>query len=413
MIYILNSIADTWWSFYSIMQIQNSLFLLIVICIFYLVRKQSFPHINFISLIVILKFAIPPFLKASATFLPLYIISSNTILNPIEQPIIENHLMSITSIIFSIWILMVTFFVVIIIKKFFSLRPIVKHSQFLKNIYFNGKKVPVLLSDNISVPLITGFVQYKIILPKWFLDSNKAQQELILWHELAHINFKDHWLKLFEISFIIIYLPNPLVLFLFKKIAYFRELRCDEWAIKKLNYTHKTVADDLVYFAEKIKDATSFISLNIGFWQSRSSLFHRIKFHLFRKESAMLNKRLIQNIIIMTLISLFIVFSCNLTQVENSEIFEFSEVDKRPEIIQTVQPDYPVQAQENGIEGRVTVKIIIDTKGNVEKAEVIKSIPGLDEAALEAAKKVTFSPAEKDGNPVKVSMTIPFSFNLK
>ncbi len=412
MISIINSLAEYWWYYYSLMQIQNTLFALTIIGGFFLLRKQIQPFINFISMVVILKFAIPPFIKATVESLPSNFIKANTILIPTGNPLIENPSFSIISVLFSIWLFLVILFISIVIRKSFSLKIIAEHSQLLKHIHLKQKKIPVLISTDISEPLVLGFVRYKIILPKWVLDTNDTQQKLILQHELAHIYFKDNRLKLLEILFTLIYLPNPIVLFLFKKIAYFRELRSDEWAIQKLGYSRKSLADELVYFAEKIKEATPFISPAIGFWQNRSSFFRRIQFHLVRKESSMFYYRFIQYFTLISLISFFTVFSSDITQSENTKIFKFSEVDKKPKILKMIRPDYPELAKKNRIEGRVTVKITIDEKGVVEKAEILKSIPELDEVVLESAKKYTFEPAENDGKPVKISMILPISFAL-
>ena len=65
------------------------------------------------------------------------------------------------------------------------------------------------------------------------------------------------------------------------------------------------------------------------------------------------------------------------------------------------------------IEGTVVVKVLIGKKGLVEKAEIFKSIPILDEAALKAAKKCIFKPAKQRDKLVKVWMSIPFKFKLQ
>ena len=53
------------------------------------------------------------------------------------------------------------------------------------------------------------------------------------------------------------------------------------------------------------------------------------------------------------------------------------------------------------------------TKGDVEKVEVVKSHPMLDDAAIAAAKQFKFKPGKQRDRYVKVWMTIPFTFRLK
>lgn len=75
---------------------------------------------------------------------------------------------------------------------------------------------------------------------------------------------------------------------------------------------------------------------------------------------------------------------------------------------------YPEKAREEKIEGKVFVLALIDERGNVEKISIEKSANKLlDEAAMEAIKKVKFTPGELNGKKVKAEVTIPVAFKLK
>jgi periplasmic protein TonB len=63
--------------------------------------------------------------------------------------------------------------------------------------------------------------------------------------------------------------------------------------------------------------------------------------------------------------------------------------------------EYPQAAREAGVEGRISVELIIDEQGAVVEAKIIKGLGfGLDELALARAKSCTFSPATQSGAPV-------------
>lgn len=96
----------------------------------------------------------------------------------------------------------------------------------------------------------------------------------------------------------------------------------------------------------------------------------------------------------------------------DDQVYEFIAVDEKPAIITDAQPDYPQSAIDAGIEGTVVVKVIVDKNGNVASAEIFRSIPRLDNAALQAARRKVFSPGIVDGSPVSVEMNIPIDFNL-
>jgi protein TonB len=95
------------------------------------------------------------------------------------------------------------------------------------------------------------------------------------------------------------------------------------------------------------------------------------------------------------------------------EIFEFFAVSEKPEIMHKETPKFPDLAKRAGIEGTVVVTVTIGKDGKVENANVFRSIPMLDEAAVEAARKCTFKPAKQRDKFVKVKMNIPFQFKLK
>jgi protein TonB len=92
---------------------------------------------------------------------------------------------------------------------------------------------------------------------------------------------------------------------------------------------------------------------------------------------------------------------------------EKAEVDTMPIKKTTVDVVYPEKARKDGTEGTVWVKALVDEQGMVAKTEVIKSdAPVLEQAALDAARGWTFTPAKKDNKPVSVWVTIPFKFKL-
>jgi len=60
----------------------------------------------------------------------------------------------------------------------------------------------------------------------------------------------------------------------------------------------------------------------------------------------------------------------------------------------------------------VVVRVLIDKKGDIEKAEIFKSVPMLDEAALAAVWQLKFTPGKQRDRFVKVWMAVPFNFTF-
>jgi len=70
-----------------------------------------------------------------------------------------------------------------------------------------------------------------------------------------------------------------------------------------------------------------------------------------------------------------------------------------------IEPDYPMQARQRGIEGWVVVEFSISTAGTVKDPVVVASEPGsvFDRAAIQAVRKWKYNPKIQDGKPIERS----------
>lgn len=93
---------------------------------------------------------------------------------------------------------------------------------------------------------------------------------------------------------------------------------------------------------------------------------------------------------------------------------EFVPVEMMPELIVKNKPDYPRMAKQAGLEGVVTVRVLVLEDGSVKDAIVQKSsgVASLDEAAVAAAFGCKFKPAIQNKRPVKVWVSFPYEFTL-
>ncbi len=86
--------------------------------------------------------------------------------------------------------------------------------------------------------------------------------------------------------------------------------------------------------------------------------------------------------------------------------------DIQPEVIRRALPDYPEMGRQAGLEGKVTVRVLVGKMGEVKKVELENGSPLFEEAAIEAARQWTFRPALANGRPVAVWVRIPFVFRM-
>jgi protein TonB len=86
---------------------------------------------------------------------------------------------------------------------------------------------------------------------------------------------------------------------------------------------------------------------------------------------------------------------------------------REPRKVVDVAPVYPELAMKAGVQGIVIIEATIDARGRVVDATVLKGVPMLDEAALEAVRKWVYTPTLLDGVPTPVIMTVTVRFRLR
>ncbi len=86
---------------------------------------------------------------------------------------------------------------------------------------------------------------------------------------------------------------------------------------------------------------------------------------------------------------------------------------KPPRLIKEVAAVYPEIARPAGVSGVVILGVKTDETGQVADVIVLRSIPLLDQAAIDAVRKWVYEPFEKDGKAVPVVFTVTVRFQLK
>ena len=76
---------------------------------------------------------------------------------------------------------------------------------------------------------------------------------------------------------------------------------------------------------------------------------------------------------------------------------------------------YPEEARDKEISGRVFVKFVVEKDGSISEVKVAQGIGGgCDEEAVRVVKAMPkWKPGKQDGQPVRVSFTMPFTFKLQ
>ena len=89
------------------------------------------------------------------------------------------------------------------------------------------------------------------------------------------------------------------------------------------------------------------------------------------------------------------------------------EVTEKARIIFKPEAQYTQAARQAQLTGTVILRAVLASDGAVKYILVLHPLPyGLTEAAINAARKIKFTPAAKDGRPVSQLIQIEYSFNL-
>ena len=96
-----------------------------------------------------------------------------------------------------------------------------------------------------------------------------------------------------------------------------------------------------------------------------------------------------------------------------NKIYGIKDVSRRAQVLSRPEPLYTEEARKNQITGTVTLRLVLNANGTVTNITAISRLPdGLTERAIEAARQIRFTPAEKDGRRVSQYATIQYNFNI-
>jgi protein TonB len=97
---------------------------------------------------------------------------------------------------------------------------------------------------------------------------------------------------------------------------------------------------------------------------------------------------------------------------EMPKLGDFVYVDELPALVTDALPAYPPMARDAQVEGEVALRVLVGKDGRIAEVHIDQSIPMLDQAAIEAARKWVFKPALCNNRPVVVWVARTVRFSL-
>lgn len=289
------------------------------------------------------------------------------------------------------------------------------------------RRVRVAVSAVEVVPVTFGWRRPLILIPASLADEAQPLA-MVLTHELVHIRRGDYLAQWTEQVIAALFPYHPLVARLRDGIHRYREMACDAEVLGHAAFDRRHYAELLFRF---VLPSTQIQPLALGMAVRQPQLKERLvamKSYDPTTTNLRHSKRLALTLsgLLMGLCVLFVACS-DVVQVDDPKQQTASEAaatnalttaDEMPEIVGGLaaiagEIRYPEIARRAGIEGRVVLRFVVDEEGKVVNPEVVKGLGGgCDAEALRALQQATFRPGRVDGKPVRVQMTLPFTFKL-
>lgn len=86
---------------------------------------------------------------------------------------------------------------------------------------------------------------------------------------------------------------------------------------------------------------------------------------------------------------------------------------REPKKLVDVAPVYPAIAAKAQLEGIVIIEATVGVNGRVQSATVLRGLPLLDEAALQAVRQWAYTPTLLNGVPTPIILTVTVTFRLR
>ncbi len=378
-----------------------------------LLRKETFFRQNRVFLLASILFSVLlPLVKLSAissatpvmlsevTVLPYRnLLSTITIYGKSVSSGFE-HAVSSMSMLGYIYLLGVLLFFIRMAVRLIKVGYLILHNSVQKR---RGYKLVVV--DRIFSPF--SFLNYIFVSSSMKDDEDS---ERIILHELEHIK-QGHTIDILILEILTVFQWfNPFMWLLKRVVQENHEYLADSSVLKR--------GVSIAGYKQLLINHYVGIQYSITSSFNYSLIKNRVKMMSQIKSSKFAGMKYLLGIIVA--VALILSFGCDQkTSLDDEEIYNIVDVmpaypggeDALHKFI-AESVEYPEVARDSGMQGRVYVSFVIDSKGEVANVKIARSIcSSLDEEAIRVIKSMpVWKPGYKEGKPVNVVFTIPVNF---
>lgn len=261
----------------------------------------------------------------------------------------------------------------------------------------------------VTVPMTWGVVRPQILLPESARTWPPAARELVLRHEAAHVRHHDWAWQIFARVVTATLWFHPLAWIADRQLRREAERAADD-AVLASGVDAADYADELVNVARTMATGPAAIMAAVGMVE-RSSLEHRVR-HVLNTAAA---RRPAGWAMRGAIVALVAALSVSVAAVQERPVYKVGDEGvTAPKVIREAKPQYSQDALRNRIEGEVILEAVVTEEGTLDDIRVVKPLEtSLDQAAIDAALEWRFEPGRKNGDAVRVRVTLVFQFTVK
>jgi len=287
--------------------------------------------------------------------------------------------------------------------------------------------VPVLVSRDTG-PAVVGLLRSRIVLPAWALAADEEARRLVLEHEREHVRAGDPRLVAIALLVAVLLPWNPAAWWMLRRLRLAIEVDCDARVLRRR-------ADVRAYGTALLEIGRRTVRSPLpvaAFAEPVSSLERRIRI----MTATPARRPLLRASGFAAVAATLVVLACEApqpTQPPSQEptfnrtalppdppgVLQLADVDDQPELVnraavrRQLQEGYPPLLRDAGVEGLVTVSMVVGADGLTRLPAVIHTDhEAFREPALAAVAGMRFQPAKKDGRAVAVRVALPIAFQL-
>lgn len=301
----------------------------------------------------------------------------------------------------------------------------------------NGTEV--LASEEMG-PAVLGFFRHRIVMPRWAMESEPGERAWILAHEREHAEAHDPTL-VFGAALLAVLLPWNLPLWWqLWRLRLAVEVDCDARVLRGSTVRERALYGELLLEAgRRISGRVASLSAVAAFAERTSGLERRLQElarsgrpPLWRLGGLLAGGALLVGTACMVPAPMAPDMDEEEAETERAEtradepgslrqqpVFtpftRAPDVINREEVQRALEEEYPAELRDAGIGGTASVHFFIDAEGRVRDTRLNESSghAELDQAAIEVASVIRFTPALNRDEPTPVWISLPITFQTR